>query len=215
MDMNWGNRAKIVVGIIWAVMNVVFVAGCEEKNQNRSQIEEPAKLESGTSALLRADNNQRTANLTPDNNIPGSAPGSRINVRDLREASKGKQIDDKAELEGITADTQFSRAIDIVRNSTRPPINIVVLWNDLRDKAGIEMQTPIGVDAVKGISIRKNLEIILRSLSTREIKIDYAVVDGVVVIGTKDSLPKNMKLRTYDITDLTGKPADYSTSNQK
>jgi hypothetical protein len=200
MDMNWGNRAKIVVGIIWAVMNVVFVAGCKEKNQRTAD-------NNVASGVLSSAYNEQT---TADNKIASGVPSSAYSVQ-----RSDVSIDGKAELEGITADTQFSRAIDIMRNSTRPPINIVVLWNDLRDKAGVEMQTPIGVDAVKGISIRKNLEIILRSLSTREIKIDYAVLDGVVVIGTKDSLPKNMKLRTYDITDLTGKPADYSTSNQK
>ncbi len=120
-------------------------------------------------------------------------------------------IESRANLSSITPDTPFGRAIEEIRNSTRPPINIIVLWNDLRDKAGIDQQTPIGVDIVHGVSIRKNLEIILEALSTRQTKIDYTVVNGVVVIATKNSLPRQMQIRSYDTTDISSKPADYYT----
>jgi hypothetical protein len=62
---------------------------------------------------------------------------------------------------------------------------------------------------VSGVSLRKNIEILLASLSAGRAQLDYSVVDGVVVIATKDSLPKKMLHRAYDITDLSSRPADY------
>jgi hypothetical protein len=124
-------------------------------------------------------------------------------------ASTGTRLDSRIDLSSITADTPFGRAIEVLRNSTRPPLNIAVLWNDLRDNAGIDPQTPVGSDIVPGVSLRKNLEIMLVSLSTRQTKVDYAIIDGVVVIATKGSLPKKTVLRVYDITDLSSRPADY------
>ena len=78
----------------------------------------------------------------------------------------------------------------------------------MRDNARIDRYTPIGVEPISGVSLRKNLEILLASLPA---KLDYTVTDGVIVIATEASLPKNMQRRTYDITDLSSRPADYYT----
>jgi len=106
----------------------------------------------------------------------------------------------------------FSEAIDILRNATRPPLNIVVLWRDLADGAGIYRDTPIGIDGVSGLRIRQYLDLLVLSLSAgASAKLDWIVHGGVVTIGTVDALPKPKNVtRVYDISDLVAPPAQYS-----
>ena len=37
----------------------------------------------------------------------------------------------------FTPEMPFGEAIQILRNSTRPPLNIIVLWKEIGDNAGI------------------------------------------------------------------------------
>lgn len=113
-------------------------------------------------------------------------------------------------LSTLTPDTAFAEAIDMLRHSVRPPLNIVVFWKDLEDNADVDRDTPVGIEGLSGITIKKHLELILTSLSTMgDSELSYVVEDGIIMIATKDSLPKVMKTRVYDITDLTASPARY------
>ena len=188
--MSRENIIKVFAGV-FAVSAIV--AGCGRDNFIEPQ---------NTQTTLIAEN--ETANNTVINRKPvKEAP---VKPAAVQSASG---IDAKTELAGITADTTFGEAIEAIRNSANPPLNIVVQWNDLRDRAGIDRQTPVGTDMIHGISLRKNLEIILQSLSTRQAKLDYTIVDGVIVIATKETLPVKTQTRTYDTTDLSSRPADY------
>ncbi len=105
----------------------------------------------------------------------------------------------------------FGEAIDILRYSTNPPLNIVVLWRDLAEKADIDKTTPIGMDGVSGIPLRQHLELLLMSVSAGSAaKLGYVVEKGLIIIATTGSLPNKAKTRVYDITDLVGEPANYS-----
>jgi len=108
----------------------------------------------------------------------------------------------------------FGEAIDILRYSTNPPLNIVVLWRDLAEKADIDKTTPIGMDGVSGIPLRQHLELLLMSVSAGSTaKLGYVVEKGLIIIATTQSLPNKAKTRVYDITDLVAEPANYSWRN--
>lgn len=110
----------------------------------------------------------------------------------------------------FTPNMPFSEAIDILRNSTVPPLNIVVLWKDLEENADIYRHTPIGMDGVSRVPLRTHLKLLLTSVSAGSIeKLGYVVEDGVITIATQNSLPAKMVTRIYDITDLVGEPANY------
>lgn len=114
----------------------------------------------------------------------------------------------------LTPETTFAEAIDILRNFVKPPLNIVVFWKDLQENADIDRDTPIGIEGLSGITLRKHLELILASVSaTADTELSYVVEDDIIKIATRDFLPKVMKTRVYDIADLTAPPArffDYS-----
>jgi hypothetical protein len=111
----------------------------------------------------------------------------------------------------FTRDMSFSEAIDILRNCTTPPLNIVVLWKEIEENAGIYKDTAIGIDGIPGLRVRQYLEMLVLSLSGgASAKLGYAVNNGVVTIATIDSLPVPKRVtRVYDISDLVAEPANY------
>ena len=111
----------------------------------------------------------------------------------------------------FTRDMSFSEAIDILRNCTTPPLNIVVLWKEIEENAGVYKDTAIGLDGIPGLRVRQYIEMLVLSLSGgASAKLGYVVNNGVVTIGTIDSLPVPKRVtRVYDISDLVAEPANY------
>lgn len=110
----------------------------------------------------------------------------------------------------FTPNMPFGEAIDILRNSTVPPLNIAVLWKDLEQNADIYRDTPIGMNGVSKVPLRTHLKLLLMSVSAGSSgKLGYVVEGGVIIIATQSSLPKRMKTRVYDITDLVSAPANF------
>lgn len=111
----------------------------------------------------------------------------------------------------FTREMPLSEAIDTLRNATSPPLNLVVLWRDLAENAGVYRDTPIGIDGVPGLRIGQYLDLLVLSLSAgAAAKVDWIVNGGVVTVGTVDALPKPKSVtRVYDISDLVAPPAQY------
>lgn len=115
-----------------------------------------------------------------------------------------------ADLSTLTFHTTFSEAIDVLRNSTEPPLKIVVLWRDLSENTNVERDTPIKIDGFSGgIRLRTCLELLLMAVSSGFARLDYVVKDGIIIIATKDSLPDKMRTRVYDISYLVAAPARF------
>jgi hypothetical protein len=113
----------------------------------------------------------------------------------------------------FTPQMPLSEAIDILRNCTTPPLNIVVLWRSL-DGAGIYQDTPIGIDGLPRLRVGQYLDALTLSLSAGAAdKVGYVVGGGVITIGTVSALPAARPItRVYDISDLTAPPANYRFS---
>jgi hypothetical protein len=112
----------------------------------------------------------------------------------------------------LTPQTTFGEAIEILRNSTTPPLPIIVLWKPLGESAGVYRDTPIGMDGPAGLRVGQVLDLLMLSLSAgAPAKLGYAVDKGVITISTTDLLPTSkMVARVYDISDLVAAPARYS-----
>jgi hypothetical protein len=106
----------------------------------------------------------------------------------------------------------LSEAVEILRNSTTPPLPIVVLWKQLADGAGVYRETPIGLDGLTGLGAGRCLDLLMLSLSAgASAKLGYIVDGGVITISTTDTLPAPKRItRVYDISDLVAPPARYS-----
>ncbi len=105
-------------------------------------------------------------------------------------------------------DMTFREAIDILRNSTIPPLNIAVMWKDLDEHAGITPDTPIGIDGLSGVPLKTHLGLLLLSVSaTAEAPIGYVVEDSVIIIGTRSLVSKKTVTRFYYIADVVAPPS--------
>jgi len=111
----------------------------------------------------------------------------------------------------FTPEMPFSEAMDILRNCTAPPLNIVVLWKEIGENAGVYRETPIGINGIAGLRAGQCLELLLLSLSSSaSAKLGYTVKDGVITVGTTGSLrPSRRVTRVYDVSDLVAEPARY------
>ena len=117
-------------------------------------------------------------------------------------------------LASLTPQTPLGEAVDLVRNSTTPPLKIIVLWKPLGE-AGIYRDTPIGIDGIAGLSAKQYVEFLVLSLSAgASARLGYIVDQSVITIATTDALPVPKRVtRVYDIGDLVAPPARYSLSS--
>ena len=115
-----------------------------------------------------------------------------------------RQLEQVVELSVLRPDMTFAEALGHLKNSVKPPLVIVVLWRDVEVNADVHRITPINMDPISAVQLGAALELLLRSVSGREAELDYVVDDGVIVIATKESLPRKMETRVYDISALIG-----------
>jgi type II secretory pathway component GspD/PulD (secretin) len=120
-----------------------------------------------------------------------------------------KQLDEIVDLTQLTPETPFGEAIEMLKNSVDPPLRIFVNWRDLSDNADIDQTTPIHMDPISAIPLRKALGLLLEAVSGGFANINFVVEGGVITIATAESLPSEMETLVYDITDLLGRPAEF------
>jgi tetratricopeptide (TPR) repeat protein len=120
-----------------------------------------------------------------------------------------KQLDEIVDLSQLTPEMPFSEAIVVLKNSVDPPLRVFVNWRDLYDNADIDQTTPINMDPISAIPLRKALGLLLEAVSGGFAAINFIVEGGVITIATAESLPSEMETLVYDVTDLLGRPADF------
>jgi len=127
-------------------------------------------------------------------------------------AAVEKQLDEIINLPGFSPEMQLREAINLIKNSVSPPLEISVNWGDLYNNANIDQTTPINMDPLTNVTLRTALNLLLQSVSAGVAQLDFIVKDGVVRIATQQSLPSKMTVKVYDVTILVGRPADYYVS---
>jgi hypothetical protein len=160
----------------------------------------------------RAANPNTSRETVDGRNRPAAKPTANVRApakQAIPPATVRKQTR-RADPASFTPEMPFSKAIDILRRSTRPPLNIVVLWKEIGDNAGVYRETPIGIEGLPGLRVGQYLDLLLLSVSAgASAKLGYTVEKGVVVIATTDALPIKRVTRVYDISDLVAEPARY------
>ena len=137
---------------------------------------------------------------------------AQTNKAPLTSYEVSKLLEKTADLSELKHEMPFEQAIDIMRHSTTPAVNIVVLWSQL-EKAGIERGSPTYMDGITDIPLKTGLNILLQSVSEGQNKVGYYIKDGLVIIGLQDLIEQQLETRFYYITDLTAAPANYYPMN--
>jgi hypothetical protein len=118
---------------------------------------------------------------------------------DLRTEEQLKQIVD---LSKFRPDMPFAEAVDIIRNSTEPPLKIFVNWRNLYDNAEIDQSTPINMDTAPEAELGVGLKHLLEAVSGGFAELGYEIDNGVVAISTKESLSSDQITITYDVSAI-------------
>ena len=151
--------------------------------------------------------------LTPqafckDSKAPGAANKTQVKNTTTKKTAPFRRINPAVSPSSFKPEMPLREAIDILRNSTIPPLNIVVMWRDVDQNADITPDTPIGIDGVSGVPLKIHLSLLLMSLSSSSLaQLGYVIKENVIIIGTKDSLPKQLITRVYDVSDIVAPPS--------
>ncbi len=113
------------------------------------------------------------------------------------------------DVSAINEDTTVEEALDILADSVRPRLPFVILWNDLMANAMLQKDMPVGVGGFGRMKLRKALEVILHSLSSRaQTKLILAVEGQVITVGTRSGLLQKSRVQAYSVEDLMSIPSD-------
>ncbi|MBN1816788.1 MAG: hypothetical protein JW828_05480, partial [Sedimentisphaerales bacterium] len=122
-----------------------------------------------------------------------------------------QQLSEVVNLTTLTEQTTLSEAVEILRNSVEPPLNMAVLWRDLNDTAFITPDTPIQMSGagLTSIPLRTGLDRVLQAVSGPQAlsPLAYTIEDGIISIATRDSLPTRFENRVYDVGELLSPPS--------
>lgn len=102
-------------------------------------------------------------------------------------------------------------AVDMLRNSVDPPLNIAVMWKDLLDNCDLDPMTAIDIDPLQNIQLGTALRLLIQAVGAGY-GLDYAIVDGVVTIATRSTLAS---LDTDNTAVKLGFPLDELSDRQR
>jgi hypothetical protein len=115
-----------------------------------------------------------------------------------------EQFEQIIDLSGFNPEMSFADALEILKTSVKPPLNIVVLWRDLIENAEVDQTTPINMDPVSSVPLGTALHLLLKSLYAGIAELGYVVEGGVITITTVDSLPSNLQTWVFDVPLTVG-----------
>lgn len=97
-----------------------------------------------------------------------------------------QQLNERVDMSMLSPEMKFSDAIEAIKNSTNPPLPIVVLWKDLAENADIEPGAPIGMDGLPGVRLESVLKALLKAMGAGSSELFYRIDDDVILISTED-----------------------------
>jgi hypothetical protein len=153
--------------------------------------------------LKRARVEQDAARVALSNTTKEATPGGALEIRlDPADEAVHKQLDTLVDLSALQPERPFAEAIDLIRRSVEPPLQITVLWRELLDNAQIEPSTPINMDGLTNVKLGTGLRNLLDAMSNPQldIQLDYVVAGGAITIGTDLSLPQGrMETQVHEV----------------
>ena len=114
-----------------------------------------------------------------------------------------KLLDRKVDLSIFFEDMTFSDAIEVLRNSVKPPLPIVVMWADINENAFIGQDQAIMISGrgLSSVRLGKGLKILLQGLtgSGQNYELGYYIEDGIVTVATKEFVSRAQKKSPQNI----------------
>jgi len=107
--------------------------------------------------------------------------------------------------------TPLEDAIEYLR--TEGNVAISVNWNALENEAFLARDEPLPEIRLDNVKLESALKIILKSIGSLDAELGYDVIDGVVMISTREDLDRTTVTHVYDVRDLLVKIRSFSSSS--
>jgi hypothetical protein len=97
-----------------------------------------------------------------------------------------RRLDTMVDLSALNPQTPLKDAVELLKKSVEPPLNIVVLWSNLFDSLRVEPTTPCSIDGMARVRLGTALDLLVKGIPNRlgPGGPTWKIKDDVVVIGT-------------------------------
>jgi hypothetical protein len=150
------------------------------ENLRTTLLDAYAQHVSELNALLRDVESRRRALETGPSETDTSHPEEEQSVQD--------RLDWVVDLSMLQPAMPVREAVDILRKSVDPPLQIVVLWRDLEQNAEIVPASPIDIDGLGNVRVRTALEVLLKAFGAGRPTLSYQIKGSVITVGTAQTL---------------------------
>jgi hypothetical protein len=129
-------------------------------------------------------------------------------VRQVRE-----QLDTIVDVSALQPQTPLAQAVEVLRKSVNPPLNIVVLWRDMLANAHVEPASPINLEGSETTRLATALDLLVKGLSARDARPMWKIQDDTIVIGTAVTLGEPPEMAAWptvetDARNLAGERSE-------
>ncbi len=97
-----------------------------------------------------------------------------------------EQLNKTVDLAAWTPETPMAEAVEILRKSVEPPLNIVVLWNHL--PVATNGTTPVRIDGMPSVKLGTALDLVVRGISPMHGEVIWTIKGDAIVIATAAAL---------------------------
>jgi hypothetical protein len=98
-----------------------------------------------------------------------------------------EQLDTLVDL-SVSGPVTLADAIALLRKSVEPPLNVMVLWNDLYTQLRLEPTTPSNIGGLSRVRLKTALDLLVKDMPAGDAKPQWRIRDNVIVIGTAGAL---------------------------
>ncbi len=99
-----------------------------------------------------------------------------------------QQLNMLVDVSALNRQMPLEKAIDILRKSVDPPLNIVVLWKDVQTNLSVDPASPINIEGSPRTKLATVLDLLVKGLHDGSAKPMWRIKDDTVVIGTTATL---------------------------
>ncbi len=119
---------------------------------------------------------------------------SELDGRASETAASGRirqQLDTEVDLSQWSGQPPLATAIEILRKSVEPPLNIVVLWRDVQSNLSVDPATPVTIGGSPKIRLGTALDLLVKGLHDGSGTPMWRIEDDAIVIGTAATLGRS------------------------
>ncbi len=104
-----------------------------------------------------------------------------------------RRLNTMVDLSALNPQMPLNDAIDVLKKSVEPPLNIVVLWSNLFDYVQVKPTTPVNIDGMASVRLGTALDLLVKGIPNRlgAGGPTWKIKDNVIVIGTVIALAES------------------------